>query len=62
MAESTEKDNKKMKETETRNAICVRCKLKDSCKDIPGFCLLLPYFAVASVVLLILYFISNSSL
>ena len=45
-----------------KRSLCNKCKMQDNCKDIPGFCLLLPYFAVASIVLLLVYFISNSQL
>ena len=45
-----------------KKAICANCKHKQTCDDVPGFCLLLPYFAVASIVLLLIYFIANSKL
>jgi hypothetical protein len=45
-----------------KKSVCSNCKLRESCSDIPGFCLLLPYFAVASIILLLIYFISHSSL
>ena len=43
-------------------SLCKKCKMQENCKDIPGFCLLLPYAAIASIVLLLVYFISNSQL
>ncbi len=41
---------------------CNRCKLQEDCKDLPGFCLLLPYAAVAGIIILLVYFLMNSSL
>ncbi len=45
-----------------KDNVCNKCKSKEACSDIPGFCLMLPYVAVVSVAILLIYFISNSHL
>jgi hypothetical protein len=42
--------------------ICTQCKMKDLCDGLPGFCMFLPYMAIAVVVVLFFYLIFNSKL
>ncbi len=42
--------------------LCKKCKLQKECKDLPGFCLLLPFAAVISIVILLIYSFINSHL
>jgi len=46
----------------TKDKICAKCLMREHCDDLPGFCLMLPYVAIAGIAVLLIYFIINSSL
>ena len=45
-----------------KEKVCAQCKLKHLCEGLPGFCMFIPYIAIAAIVVLIVYFILNSKL
>ncbi|NOQ89012.1 MAG: hypothetical protein GQ550_08820 [Gammaproteobacteria bacterium] len=46
----------------TKEKICDKCPVKTSCGDLPGFCMLLYYALIASLVVVLLYFLITMSL
>jgi hypothetical protein len=42
--------------------VCTQCKFKEMCEDLPGFCMFVPYIAIASIVFMVLYFMMTSTL
>jgi hypothetical protein len=45
-----------------KEKICEKCKLKNKCGDLPGFCLLIYYVPVVLLVVLLFYFFINMKL
>ena len=48
--------------TNVKQKTCESCKLKKSCGDLPGFCMMPYYGLIASVVIMLTYFLVNMSL
>lgn len=46
----------------TKKKICASCMFKDTCGDLPGFCMLLPYGLIASVIIMLSYFLLTMDL
>lgn len=42
--------------------VCVHCKFKGMCEDLPGFCMIVPYVIIASVVSMVLFLMFNSKI
>ena len=36
---------------------CEKCKLKDTCGDLPGLCMHVPYTLIISVIIMLTYFL-----
>lgn len=48
--------------TAIKKKVCANCKLKETCGDLPGFCMLLPYALIASVIIMLSYFLVTMDL
>lgn len=53
--------SKSMKKT-TKDRICATCKLKKTCGDVPGLCVLLHYSLIAFIVFGLLYMLVTMTL
>jgi len=45
-----------------KEKICENCKLKKSCGDLPGFCMMIYYVLIVLVVIMLAYFLVTMSL
>jgi hypothetical protein len=45
-----------------KQKICASCALKNTCGDLPGFCMLVPYAMIAMVVIMLTYFLVTMDL
>lgn len=45
-----------------KNKICSKCKLKQSCGDVPGLCMALNYGVITSVMIMLTYFLVTMDL
>ena len=41
---------------------CDKCKLKETCGDLPGLCMLVPYTLIISVIIMLFYFLLTMDL
>jgi len=46
----------------SRKNICAKCKLKEKCGDLPGFCLFIYYVPIVLLVIMLLYFLLTMEL
>lgn len=52
----------KIKSSQIKEKICEKCGLKESCGDLPGFCVLLHYVPIVLVVAMLCYFLITMTL
>ena len=45
-----------------KDKICDKCRLKNKCGDLPGFCLLLYYVPIVLLVVMLFYFLMTMKL
>jgi len=45
-----------------KKMICEKCKLKNKCGDLPGFCLLIYYVPIVLLVVMLFYFLMTMTL